>query len=173
MILEWGGTPEYKTWTDQPVYRTFKLSQLLEKPEEHLREKMHARVTIDVPITFEEANFIREQFIPQFKLRELMLIPEKVEVDSNIDPIDISFESVDTIVMNQIEQLDSQTYDKKLLAEIYRETMIKIKDITVKNFMSVGNQTQAIDFDKGELTLVLGENLDLGGDDSGFQKRHW
>jgi DNA repair exonuclease SbcCD ATPase subunit len=45
--------------------------------------------------------------------------------------------------------------------------MIKIKDLTVKNFMSVGAQTQAINFDKGQLTLVLGENLDLGGDDSG------
>ena len=45
--------------------------------------------------------------------------------------------------------------------------MIKLKNLTVKNFMSVGNQTQAIDFDKGQLTLVLGENLDLGGDDSG------
>src|SRR6056300_1251761 len=45
--------------------------------------------------------------------------------------------------------------------------MIKIKNLTVRNFMSVGNQTQAIDFDKGMLTLVLGENLDLGGDDSG------
>ena len=45
--------------------------------------------------------------------------------------------------------------------------MIKIKDLTVRNFMSVGNQTQAIGFDKGQLTLVLGENLDLGGDDSG------
>jgi len=33
--------------------------------------------------------------------------------------------------------------------------------------MSVGNQTQAIDFDRGQLTLVLGENLDLGGDDLG------
>jgi len=33
--------------------------------------------------------------------------------------------------------------------------------------MSVGNQTQAIDFDRGQLTLVLGENLDLGGDDTG------
>jgi DNA repair exonuclease SbcCD ATPase subunit len=44
---------------------------------------------------------------------------------------------------------------------------IKIKNLTVKNFMSVGNQTQAIDFDRGQLTLVLGENLDLGGDDSG------
>jgi hypothetical protein len=45
--------------------------------------------------------------------------------------------------------------------------MIKIKNLTVRNFMSVGNQTQAIGFDKGHLTLVLGENLDLGGDDSG------
>lgn len=45
--------------------------------------------------------------------------------------------------------------------------MIKIKNLTVKNFMSVGNQTQAIDFDKGQLTLVLGENLDLGGDNTG------
>ena len=45
--------------------------------------------------------------------------------------------------------------------------MIKIKDLTVKNFMSVGNQTQAVDFDQQQLTLVLGENLDQGGDDSG------
>jgi DNA repair exonuclease SbcCD ATPase subunit len=45
--------------------------------------------------------------------------------------------------------------------------MIKIKDLTVKNFMSVGNQTQAVDFNHEQLTLVLGENLDQGGDDSG------
>lgn len=44
---------------------------------------------------------------------------------------------------------------------------IKIKELTVKNFMSVGNQTQAVDFCKENLTLVLGENLDQGGDDSG------
>ena len=45
--------------------------------------------------------------------------------------------------------------------------MIKIKELTVKNFMSVGNQTQAVDFSKENITLVLGENLDMGGDDSG------
>jgi DNA repair exonuclease SbcCD ATPase subunit len=45
--------------------------------------------------------------------------------------------------------------------------MFKIKTLTVKNFMSVGNTTQAVDFDRQDLTLVLGENLDLGGDDSG------
>jgi DNA repair exonuclease SbcCD ATPase subunit len=44
--------------------------------------------------------------------------------------------------------------------------MIQIKKLTVKNFMSVGNATQGIDFDRRDLTLVLGENLDLGGDGS-------
>ena len=33
--------------------------------------------------------------------------------------------------------------------------------------MSVGNQTQAIDFNREDLTLVLGENLDTGGGDTG------
>ena len=44
---------------------------------------------------------------------------------------------------------------------------LKIKELTVKNFMSVGNQTQAVNFAQQNLTLVLGENLDMGGDDSG------
>ena len=43
---------------------------------------------------------------------------------------------------------------------------ISIKNLTVKNFMSVGATTQGIDFDRNDLTLVLGENLDLGGDGS-------
>jgi DNA repair exonuclease SbcCD ATPase subunit len=44
--------------------------------------------------------------------------------------------------------------------------MIQIKNLSVKNFMSVGNATQGINFDRQDLTLVLGENLDLGGDGS-------
>ena len=45
--------------------------------------------------------------------------------------------------------------------------MLTIKEITVKNFMSVGNQAQAIDFSNKSLVLVIGENMDLGGDDAG------
>lgn len=44
--------------------------------------------------------------------------------------------------------------------------MIQFKNLTVRNFMSVGNATQGINFDRRDLTLVLGENLDLGGDGS-------
>lgn len=42
--------------------------------------------------------------------------------------------------------------------------MISIKNITLRNFLSIGQVTQAVDFDKQDLTLILGENLDLGGD---------
>jgi len=45
--------------------------------------------------------------------------------------------------------------------------LLTIKELTVKNFMSVGNQAQAIDFANKSLVLVIGENMDLGGDDAG------
>jgi len=42
--------------------------------------------------------------------------------------------------------------------------MIQLKNITLRNFLSVGSVTQAVDLHNQELTLILGENLDLGGD---------
>jgi DNA repair exonuclease SbcCD ATPase subunit len=42
--------------------------------------------------------------------------------------------------------------------------MIVLKNITLRNFLSIGQVTQAVNFDRQELTLILGENLDLGGD---------
>ena len=120
MTLEWGGTPEFEAWPGQPVYRTMKLSELLDNTDNVLREKMHVRATIDVEISFEEANFIKEELIPRYKLRELTMIPEKVELDSQSEPVDLSFESVDTIVMNQLNQIESDNYDQKILLDIYQ-----------------------------------------------------
>jgi len=42
--------------------------------------------------------------------------------------------------------------------------MILLKNIALRNFLSIGQVTQAVNFDRKELTLILGENLDLGGD---------
>jgi DNA repair exonuclease SbcCD nuclease subunit len=119
MILEWGKNPQYLSWPGQPIFRVYKLSEILEEPEKHLREKMHTRVNIDIPITFEEANFIKETFIKQFGLRELMLIPQKEEIQDMDFSGDIAFESVDTIVVNQLTAIESEAYDKKLLLDIY------------------------------------------------------
>jgi len=45
--------------------------------------------------------------------------------------------------------------------------MIRIKNVSARNFLSIGNVTQSVNLDRSDLTLILGENLDLGGDDSG------
>jgi len=45
--------------------------------------------------------------------------------------------------------------------------MIKILSVTARNFLSIGNVTQSVNLDRQDLTLILGENLDLGGDDAG------
>ena len=37
--------------------------------------------------------------------------------------------------------------------------MLKIKNVTAKNFMSVGNNLQAVNFNTDSLTLVLGLSL--------------
>jgi DNA repair exonuclease SbcCD ATPase subunit len=44
--------------------------------------------------------------------------------------------------------------------------MLILKNVTMRNFLSIGNVTQTVELDKNALTLVLGENLDLGGNGS-------
>jgi len=93
----------------------------LEDPEKYLKPKMYVRVTLDVKISYEEANFIRETFIDKYGLRELQLIPE--QVDNAQQPlVEVQkFDSVDQIVISQLQGVDSETYDKNILTAIYRD----------------------------------------------------
>jgi len=121
MILDWDGTRKFIAWPDQPTYRVLKISQLLEGPEKYLAPKTYARVNLDVDISYEEANFIKETFLEEYSLREMSLIPMKVDdMDMSTQQGEINFESVDTIVTSQLQQIDSQQYDSKLMLDIYR-----------------------------------------------------
>lgn len=119
MILEWGGQPEYHSWPAQPTFRTVTLSRLIDEADSLILPKQHLRVTLDIDITYEEASFIKENFIANYDIRELTLIAEKKETEINTN-IDIqSFESVDQIVSSQIISIESDTYDKNTLLAIY------------------------------------------------------
>jgi hypothetical protein len=77
------------------------------------------RVTLDLPISYEEASFIKETFITQYNCREITLIAQKHLEEITTD-LDISvFESVDQIVSNEISELDTNNYDKSMLLQIY------------------------------------------------------
>ncbi len=119
MVLEWGKQPEYHTWPGQPTFRTTKLSDLIDRAEDIILPKAHLRVSLDIDISYEEASFIKEKFIADYDIRELTLIAEKKSVEINTD-IDVqAFESVDQIVSNQIVSIESDTFDKNKLLEIY------------------------------------------------------
>jgi DNA repair exonuclease SbcCD nuclease subunit len=121
MILEWGQEPVYHAWPDQPTYRVYGLANLIDNAAEILRPKMHVRVNLDIDISYEEANYIKETFIRQYNLREMSLIPTKRgDVETDAAPGEIMFESVDQIVTDQITNIESEFYDSKLLLQIYQ-----------------------------------------------------
>ena len=121
MILEWGQKPEFRAWPDQPTYRVYGLANLIDNAAALLRPKMHVRVNLDIEISYEEANFIKETFIKTYNLREMALIPNKaVGVDEDMAPGDVTFESVDQIVTDQLTNIESEFYDNKLLLKIYQ-----------------------------------------------------
>lgn len=119
MMLEWGQAPVFHSWPRQPVFRVHKLSDILENPEGLLLIDSHVRVHLDIDISYEEANFLRETFIPEHKLREMTLIPMKVDQVETEGRGDLRFESVDQIVIDQINSIESNSFDKRILLEIY------------------------------------------------------
>ena len=82
---------------------------------------MYCRVELDIDISYEEANFIKETLMPEFKLRELSLIP-RTDIEEHAQQFEgeVNFESVDSIVTSHLTQLDSPQYDKNLMLDIYR-----------------------------------------------------
>ena len=86
-----------------------------------MSKKTNCRVTLDVDITYEEANYIKETFAQQYDLREIALMPAKKEehaTDWNTNN-DIQVENVDQIVLNQLQAIDSPTIKNSQLIEIY------------------------------------------------------
>ena len=120
-ILEWGKEPEYHAWPDQPTYRGLGLGAILNHADKILKSNTHVRVNIDIDISYEEANFIKETYMQSHKLREITLIPQKnVDLEEYTIQGNVAFESVDQIVTNQITNIDSNQFDSKLLLDIYR-----------------------------------------------------
>jgi DNA repair exonuclease SbcCD nuclease subunit len=120
MTLEWGGDPEFYSWEDAPKYRTLPLSRLIDEKDDIMKSKMYLKVNLDIDITYEEANFIKETYIKEHDIREISLIQEKNNIETGTDDNpDTAFESVDQIVTEQILNIDSESIDPKTLLEIY------------------------------------------------------
>lgn len=121
MFLEWGSEPTFKTWPKAPKYRRLTLSSLLNDPEKYIDSRTNARVEIDIPLNYEDANYIRELIIDELKPIDISLLPGRDDDDHSTDfGGELNFESVDSVVMSHLLAIDSPNIDNKLLTAIYR-----------------------------------------------------
>jgi len=119
MFLEWGGKPEYVNWEEGPRYISMDLSELLKDPDQYLNGHTYAKIELDVDISYEEANFLRETFFDHYDIRELKLLPKHESPESDTLIGDIKFETVDQIVVDCIQTMDSSAYSVDKLTKIY------------------------------------------------------
>jgi DNA repair exonuclease SbcCD nuclease subunit len=119
MYLEWDGVPEYIDYEGGPRFISINLSALLANPDIYLKPKTYLQVILDCDITYEEATFLRETFVDQYSVREFKLIRNPDE-DANKDyEGDITFQTVDQIVVEQLTNINSDSYETATLIEIY------------------------------------------------------
>lgn len=122
MFLEWDQEPTFKAWPGQPLFRTLKLSQVVEDPAKYLNSKVHARITADVDLTYEEATFLKDTFLAQFECREISLITATREDEQLEFSDDVVFQGVDQIViegLNSLKESGSTSIDPVELVIIY------------------------------------------------------
>lgn len=122
MILEWGKDPVFHKWDEQPLFRTMTLSQLLTEPDRMLKPKLTARVNLDIDITFEDAQLIRNEYMTRYGLRKIELIQKgsKAEMDSQEFGEGVVFQTVDQIVFEGLQSVESDQFRSSKLVQIYR-----------------------------------------------------
>lgn len=119
MFLEWNKEPEFLDYETGPRFININLTALLANPDIYLKPKTYLQVTLDADITYEEAVFLRETFLTQYNVREFKLVRNQDDELTKDYSGDITFKTVDQIVIEQLTNIDSDAFDSNVLIEIY------------------------------------------------------
>ena len=119
MFLEWGGSPVYVNYEDGPKYMSINFSDLIESPESFLSDKLYLKTYMDLNMSYEDTVFIKEVITSNYDIREFKLIQNNKDEVSNILDTDIVFETVDQIVLRELDAISSINFDKQTLIDLY------------------------------------------------------
>ena len=123
MTLEWGGEPVYHDWPDAPIYRRWDIADLMENPEEVIGDdkNIYAEIFYTDDISYTQASYYKEELEEKFSFRKIILKGIKTKDNSEGEEITAkTVQSVDSIVIEQLQTIDSKTYDNDLLIEEYQ-----------------------------------------------------
>lgn len=126
LIHSWDQEPLYINWDAAPNYNIIKVSQLLSYIEddsltERFNEYSYVTCYDDVGLDYESNIHIKEvlqMLVRDFKLHQMeetIATDETEEENTEIENVD-----VDTLVINELTNIDSDEYDPKILIELYK-----------------------------------------------------
>lgn len=119
MLFEWGHDPIFQAWPGQPLYRSITLSALLDTAATVLKPNMTLRVSVDLPLNYEDAQEMRETLIQAYGLRKIELSHCHTQIDQEPET-DVAFQTVDQLVFESLQGIQSVGLSSQRLIEIYQ-----------------------------------------------------
>jgi hypothetical protein len=121
-IMFWGvgQEPVFERWPGAPKFRVFNLSQVLADPTAYIDNQTFARIHVDVNLSYEDSNFLKELFEEELQALDVSFLSKGNSDDLEFNDEEVSFESVDTIVLSHLATIESASMDRNLLREIYQ-----------------------------------------------------
>lgn len=116
---------EFKDWKECPKYVKVSLSDLVDN-DLILPEGARVRCGVDFSINFEESNYLKQQYVKKFKLREFSL-EESADVGEALSETEVEWEgdaklaSVDEMIVEMLGRIKTEHIDNGLLLKLYRE----------------------------------------------------
>ncbi|WAX21662.1 hypothetical protein [Stenotrophomonas phage RAS14] len=167
---------EFHDWTDGPQYVKTSLSEILDDPDKIIKAGARVKIDVDEDITYDESIQLRETLSKQYGLREITL-DERVSIDVKLSEIEeeveeLKLESTSQVIEALLARIKDDSVDTDLLLKIYREaassdstagmltTNTVFKDITIRNFLSYGDDESVVDLKFDDPTMILGKNFD-------------
>lgn len=113
-------------WDNCPKYINTNLSKMIKSPQKVLYNGARVKCTIDKDISFQQSKDIKKMFKDKFDLRELELIEEVEDYESEDDDISLSKEdfknnSTNELVLKLLNEAKLEKLKNGQLVKIYKE----------------------------------------------------
>jgi len=119
--LEWGEDIKYIDYNG-PKYISCNLSEINDKAINHVDENTYIKVVVDIDTSYENTYYLREILTNQYNVREIRMENRSISINEieNTQEVDDVHDNVDQIILNRLSNIETESYDKELLAEIYK-----------------------------------------------------
>lgn len=122
MILKWGEEPEFFNWKESPNYRSLPYSMIIENCDVLLNDKSYVKAFVDIDIKVNDQNYIKDLLCKTFNVREFTFSFQKnINITDNTNMEDIKFEHIDQIVIDVLNQVESEVLDNNKLISLYND----------------------------------------------------